>query len=182
MKNTPLSLAATFTFRSLLLLLFPLLLFTTYRTCTNSTPIQGTSGTPKNVVPKRPGGGGGGIAILSLKQAPKHVRRMIEHLKSAPNRQPRKDSRAAGYFATGRERCQREKLTMNTTFTRSGRACPAERSDWSSTSSGEISTTPPTIIVPLRKLDEGFAESRCGGFTVVTIRVTHGRQTGRCKD
>jgi ribonuclease T1 len=88
MKNTPFSLAATFSIRSLLLLLFPLLLFTTYRTCTNATPANGTSNPPKNVVPKRPGGGGGGVAILSLRQAPKHVRRMIEHLKSAPNHQP----------------------------------------------------------------------------------------------
>ena len=98
MKRTYLLPTAPFSVRQLLLLLFPLILFTTYRTCTKSTPANGTFNTPKNVVPKKPGGGGGGIAILSLKQAPKHVRRMIEHVKRAPNHQPPKGFKGGRVF------------------------------------------------------------------------------------
>lgn len=80
-------------------LLFPLLIallfFTGYRTCQKIQPFGGTSGGPPRVNPSEPGGG---VAVLSLREAPRHVRRMVEHLKSVRHFQPPRYYKGARVF------------------------------------------------------------------------------------
>ena len=66
-------------------LLFSLLLFTAYRACEKIRPWAGTSGGPAHVNPQEPGGG---IAVLSLQQAPRHVRQMVDYLRRARHLAP----------------------------------------------------------------------------------------------
>lgn len=71
---------------SLMILAFTLLLLTSYRSCT-----PGSGGNYRESSPPKPPPGskvGGVVAMLTVKQAPRHVRRIIRYLKSARHLNP----------------------------------------------------------------------------------------------
>jgi len=81
-------------------LLFALLLFASYRSCSKIKSPHGTSSPSTHVTPKKPGGGSGagGITTLVLGQAPKHVRQLIGHLKKAKHFSPPKGYKGGRFF------------------------------------------------------------------------------------
>ena len=85
----------------LLGLLFTLLLFTLTRSCEGAGAVAPGSGGTVPVDPSpSPGGGsaGAGITTMALSQAPKYVRQLISHLKSAKNLKPPKGYKGGKVF------------------------------------------------------------------------------------
>lgn len=96
--------------RFLLLSMFFLLLFG-YKSCLRSDDF------PFNIV-KRPnqvsytpkgGGGSGGIAIVALRKVPKHVRKIIKHLKSVSHMKPPRGFKGGRVFRNREGKLPKEK-------------------------------------------------------------------------
>ncbi len=94
MKNIALAVSVH---RSLLFLLLAggLLLLFSQRACSTG---KGRSNPPTVLPQPKPSGGGTGIGALTLSQAPRHVRKMIHHLKSVRHFRPPKGYKGGRLF------------------------------------------------------------------------------------
>ena len=87
MKKNPSLEASSLQAPTLLLLLLTFLLFTGYRSCVRTSGLHTTGSIWPRPAPQPPSGGSG-IATLPLSQAPRHVRRVIDHLKQVKHLRP----------------------------------------------------------------------------------------------
>lgn len=85
----------------LFLLLLSVLLFAGYRSCSGLRTGNGEPGGTAHLSPQTPktgGGAGAGIATLALAKAPRHVRQLVAHLKSAKGLLPPKGYKGGRLF------------------------------------------------------------------------------------